>query len=208
MIINFGSFLAAAIILSLIPGSDTIFVLGNSISKGRKVGIMSALGTSSGCLVHTTLAGLGLSVILSQSLIVFNIIKYLGACYLVYLGISTMLSRSSLSLNHRSEEAKPLKKIFIRGLVTDVSNPKVALFFLAFLPQFINPNNQYGLLAFFVLGFIFTIIGLTWLLTLVTFSSYITRNVINKIGPSDILNKLTGLIFVGLGLNLLRMKME
>jgi Putative threonine efflux protein len=208
MIINFGSFVAAAIILSLIPGSDTIFVLGNSLSAGRKAGIMSALGTSSGCLVHTALAGLGLSVILGQSIIIFNLIKYLGACYLVYLGICSMLSKSSYSINHVSKETNPLKKIFIRGLITDVSNPKVALFFLAFLPQFINPDNLYGPLPFFVLGFIFTIMGLTWLMTLVTFSSFIAKNVINKIGPSGVLNKLTGMIFVCLGLNLFRMKME
>jgi Putative threonine efflux protein len=207
-IINFNSFLIAAIILSLMPGSDTMFVLGNSISIGKKAGLMSAIGTTIGCVVHTSLAALGLSVILTKSIFVFNIIKYLGAGYLIYLGIRSLISKSSISLQKGSGEKNKLKKLFIQGVLTDVLNPKVALFFLAFLPQFINPNNTHGILPFFLLGIIFTLIGLVWLFILTMVSSYISEQVSKKIGLTDILNKITGIIFVGLGLNLLRAKLE
>lgn len=207
-IVNFGVFLITGIILNLTPGADTMYILGNSISNGKKAGIMSALGISTGCIVHTMLAALGLSVILAKSSLAFNIIKYLGAAYLVYLGIRSLKWKSSLLTRDGNSENNSLRKIYFQGIITNVLNPKVALFFLAFLPQFINPNNVYGALPFLLLGCTFIITGTIWCTILAVFSSYLTAKVSKKLGLANSLNKISGLIFIGLGLNLLRAKLS
>lgn len=207
-ITGYGLFLISSILLNLTPGADTIYILGSSISNGRKAGILSALGVSTGCLVHTTLAGLGLSVILAKSALAFNLVKFLGAGYLVYLGIRTLLSRTSvLELNPEKRLAEP-KKIYFQGVMTDVLNPKVALFFLAFLPQFINPAQGYGPLPFLLLGLSYTTTGTIWCVTLASISSFAAGQINSKLGVSGVLNRVTGVIYIGLGLNLLREKLS
>lgn len=207
-IVNFSVFIITGIILNLTPGADTMYILGNSMSNGKKAGIMSALGISTGCIVHTILAALGLSVILAKSALAFNIIKYLGAAYLVYLGIRSFMSKSSLLIHNGDNEKSSFKNIYFQGIITNVLNPKVALFFLAFLPQFINPNNTYGTLPFLLLGCTFIITGTIWCIILAVFSSYLTGKISEKVGLANSLNKISGIIFVGLGLNLLRAKLS
>lgn len=207
-IVNFSVFIITGIILNLTPGADTMYILGNSMSNGKKAGIMSALGISTGCIVHTILAALGLSVILAKSALAFNIIKYLGAAYLVYLGIRSFMSKSSLLIHNGDNEKSSFKNIYFEGIITNVLNPKVALFFLAFLPQFINPNNTYGALPFLLLGCTFIITGTIWCIILAVFSSYLTGKISEKVGLANSLNKISGIIFVGLGLNLLRAKLS
>jgi threonine/homoserine/homoserine lactone efflux protein len=207
-IVNFSVFIITGIILNLTPGADTMYILGNSMSNGKKAGIMSALGISTGCIVHTILAALGLSVILAKSALAFNIIKYLGAVYLVYLGIRSFMSKSSLLIQNGDNEKSSFKNIYFQGIITNVLNPKVALFFLAFLPQFINPNNTYGALPFLLLGCTFIITGTIWCIILAVFSSYLTGKISEKVGLANSLNKISGIIFVGLGLNLLRAKLS
>lgn len=207
-IVNFSVFIITGIILNLTPGADTMYILGNSMSNGKKAGIMSALGISTGCIVHTILAALGLSVILAKSALAFNIIKYLGAAYLVYLGIRSFMSKSSLLIHNDDNEKSSFKNIYFQGIITNVLNPKVALFFLAFLPQFINPNNTYGALPFLLLGCTFIITGTIWCIILAIFSSYLTGKISEKVGLANSLNKISGIIFVGLGLNLLRAKLS
>lgn len=207
-IVNFSVFIITGIILNLTPGADTMYILGNSMSNGKKTGIMSALGISTGCIVHTILAALGLSVILAKSALAFNIIKYLGAAYLVYLGIRSFMSKSSLLIHNGDNEKSSFKNIYFQGIITNVLNPKVALFFLAFLPQFINPNNTYGALPFLLLGCTFIITGTIWCIILAVFSSYLTGKISEKVGLANSLNKISGIIFVGLGLNLLRAKLS
>ncbi|MBI6871576.1 LysE family translocator [Clostridium aciditolerans] len=207
-IVNFSVFIITGIILNLTPGADTMYILGNSMSNGKKAGIMSALGISTGCIVHTILAALGLSVILAKSALAFNIIKYLGAAYLVYLGIRSFMSKSSLLIHNGDNEKSSFKNIYFQGIITNVLNPKVALFFLAFLPQFINPNNTYGALPFLLLGCTFIITGTIWCIILAVFSSYLTGKISEKVGLANSLNKISGIIFVGLGLNLLRAKLS
>ena len=138
---NFWVFALAALLLNLTPGNDMLYVAARSASQGIKAGIVSSLGIFVGCLVHIIAAVIGLSAIIAQSAIAFNIIKYLGAAYLVYLGIRSILSKKkSLQLD---KKVQPLSfdKIFWQGVITNVLNPKVALFFLAFLPQFINIHS-------------------------------------------------------------------
>ena len=137
---DFGLFLGAAILLNLTPGLDTAYILGRSVALGRAAGIASALGISVGTILHTCAAALGLSAILATSAVAFGAIKLLGDAYLIFLGIKMILERSgqlSLPSNFRR---RTTAAAFRQGVLTNVLNPKVALFFLAFLPQFIDPG--------------------------------------------------------------------
>lgn len=205
---NYGIFLLSGILLNLTPGSDTIYILGRSMGQGKKAGVISALGISSGALIHTLMVALGLSVILAKSAIAFNFIKYLGAGYLIYLGIKTLVYKKEIVVESGEDKKASLKKVYFEGIITNLFNPKVALFFLAFLPQFINPLNNYGAIPFLLLGFTFITTGTIWCVLLAVFSSYMTNKIRREKKISILLNKLTGIIFVGLGLNLLRAKMS
>ena len=161
-IINFEVFLVAAILLNLTPGTDTMYIVSRSIAQGRAAGIYSALGITGGIMVHTFLAAFGLSLILVQSSLVFNAIKIIGALYLAYLGIQMIRAKQSENEQQTLANASN-KKIFLQGLITNVTNPKVALFFLAFLPQFIQTGSD-GInpVPFLILGLTFTLTGGTW----------------------------------------------
>ncbi|HYE53563.1 MAG TPA: LysE family translocator [Chitinophagaceae bacterium] len=138
---NFWVFALAALMLNLTPGNDMIYVATRSTGQGVKAGIVSALGITAGCMGHIFAAVIGLSAILAKSALAFDIIKYLGAAYLVYLGIKSLLSKRK-SFTVQADTAKhSYKKIFWQGVITNMLNPKVALLFLAFLPQFINVDN-------------------------------------------------------------------
>ncbi len=204
-IINYKLFIISSILLNLTPGADTIYILGKGISKGKKAAIISALGISTGCMVHTVLAAFGLSVILSKSIIAFNIVKAVGAFYLIYLGIKSMKTKD-FSLKEEDKENISSGKIFREGILTNVLNPKVALFFLSFMPQFISPNNSFGAISFIVLGSTFVFTGTIWCLILAISSSLMTKKLKEKPSFSKILNRVTGIIFVGLGLKLLTSK--
>lgn len=206
-IVNYGLFVISGIILNLTPGADTMYILGTSMSKGRRAGILSALGISTGCLFHTTLAALGLSIILAKSALAFNIVKFLGAGYLIYLGIRSILSKSS-SLTERKDGNESGIRIYLQGVMTNVLNPKVALFFLAYIPQFINPGNSFGPLPFLLLGFTFFVTGTLWDTFLAVAASFLLTFLKKKTRSALLMNKISGVIFVGLGINLLRAKMS
>lgn len=207
-ILNYKVFLLSGILLNITPGADTIYILTRSVSQGRRSGIISVLGIGTGCLVHTIMAGLGLSIILAKSALAFNIIKYIGAAYLVYLGIKSFLSKTSLTDIDNKANQKSFKKIYFEALLTNTLNPKVALFFLAFMPQFINPANTFGSVPFFILGSTFAFTGVTWCLLLVLFSSIATKKLREHNNISLFLNKITGLVFVALGIKLLKTKVS
>ncbi|HYE55585.1 MAG TPA: LysE family translocator [Chitinophagaceae bacterium] len=135
---NFWVFALAALMLNLTPGNDMIYVATRSTGQGVKAGIISSLGIMAGCMLHIIAAMAGLSAILAQSALAFDIIKYLGAAYLVYLGVRSLLSKKK-TIEVKSDGTKyPYGKIFWQGAITNMLNPKVALFFLAFLPQFVD----------------------------------------------------------------------
>lgn len=136
-------------LLNIMPGRVTLYILGCSISKGRKAGIVSALGVSTGCMVHTLMAALGLSVILAKSALAFNIIKYLGAGYLIYLGIRSFTSKADLFAQGGVCEADSPKKLYFQGITTNVLNPKVALFSWPFCPNLSIPITPTGLFPFY-----------------------------------------------------------
>src|SRR5688572_21021917 len=143
-------FVTAALALILTPGPVVVYVVTRSLNQGRKAGLVSVLGLELGNLVHVLAAALGLSALLLSSAVAFNLVKYLGAAYLIYLGIQKLRAKDTLS-----EQAPPpdsLRRIFFQGIVVAILNPKTALFFFAFLPQFVNPAAGNVALQVLVLG--------------------------------------------------------
>ncbi len=200
---HFFAFLFAGILLNLTPGSDTMYVLGRSISQGKKAGIYSALGIGAGCIVHILLATFGLSIIIRESRLLFDIIKYLGAAYLFYLGVRMWLEKSENKFEvTRTDEHLNLRQVFFSGAITNILNPKVAIFFIAFLPQFVRPDYPHPALPFFILGCTFNFTGVLWLLVLAVFASSMTTRIKENFRIKTWLDRLTGAVFILLGVKL------
>lgn len=201
-IIHFETFLLTGILLNLTPGNDTVFILTKSIGQGRRAGIISALGIGTGSIVHTILAAFGLSVIIAKSILLFNIIKYAGAVYLLYVGYKMLTDKTSLNTNEIiTRTSVNYWKIYRDGMVTNILNPKVALFFIAFLPQFIDPTFNNTVLPFLTLGATFIATGTIWCLILATFASSIFSQLKENKKVSTYINKICGLTLVGLGVH-------
>ena len=197
------TFMLASLLLNVTPGPDTLYIVSRSVSQGRRAGFVSALGISTGCLVHTALAAFGLSAVLSTSATAFEAVKFAGAFYLIYLGIRALRSRPATTGNP-TPPPRPSLALFRQGVMTNVLNPKVALFFLAFLPQFIIPGSGLGPLPFLALGLLFVVQGTLWCVFVVLFASRATEMVRTNGRAALLLERLTGVVFIALGLNLLR----
>jgi len=164
---DYFAFLIAGIALNLVPGQDTLYILGRSLSQGRKAGIASVLGIGTGCLVHITAAALGLYAVLALWPAAFSAIVLLGGVYLIWLGIRTWLYRKDRQSGPVLPAARDdLWLVYRQGFFTNLFNPKVALFFLAFLPGFIDPAAGFGPLPFFILGGTFMLTGTIWCIAL------------------------------------------
>ncbi len=200
-IVSFQLFLITVLIICITLGIDMMFILNRSISQGRDAGIYSALGVSVGAVVHTVLSGLGLSVILQTSVVLFTIIKIVGAVYLIYLGIQMFISKQS-SISIKKTVYQSRRKLFVQGVITNVTNPKVALFFISFIPQFISVDNQYGPIPFLILGSIFAVMGAITSFIIAIFSSSLTTKLRENIVAEKIINKISGAVFVILGISL------
>src|SRR6202023_2900517 len=199
---DFELFLAAGILLNLTPGPDTAYILGRSIAQGREAGIASALGISIGSIFHTCAAALGLSAILATSAFAFSAVKLLGGAYPVFLGIKMLVDRRkqlSLPANFRR---RTTIAAFRQGVLTNILNPKVALFFLAFLPQFIDPASNAKIMAFVTLGLTFVTTGTIWCLILAWFASAFSERLRSNETISQWLNRTAGALFVFLGIRL------
>jgi len=203
-ITNFETFLITAVLLNLTPGADTMYILGRSISQGKKAGIMSAMGISTGSLVHCIIAAFGLSMIIAKSAVAFSVIKYLGAAYLIFLGVKALMTKSQNEFEIEKIDKKKVnnRKIFVSGILTNILNPKVALFFLAFLPQFIDPNYATNSLPFIVLGLTFIATGTIWCLALALFSAKLSDRIRKNYKIKLWLDRITGGIFIVLGIKL------
>ena len=200
-IIHFETFLLTGILLNLTPGNDTIYILTKSIGQGKNAGIVSALGIGTGCLVHTILAAFGLSLIIAQSVLLFNIIKYAGAAYLLYMGYKMLVDSSKLTMNQAiMSETIDYWRIYRDGIVTNVLNPKVALFFIAFLPQFIDPNLKNTTIPFLALGTTFVTTGTIWCLILAFFASAFFAKLKNNPKIANYINRICGFALIGLGI--------
>lgn len=199
---DFGVFLVAGVLLNLTPGQDTIYIVSRTAAQGRRAGVASALGISAGSLIHTLAAALGVSAIIATSATAFVILKFVGAAYLIYLGIS--LLRAPPVNAHEPADATDVSAAaaFRQGVLTNVTNPKVALFFLAFLPQFIDPDSPTKVAAFLVLGLTFVTTGTLWCMTLAVFADRLRRRFGSSAVARRVLARLTGVIFVALGVRL------
>ena len=201
---NYLGFLLAGIIMNLTPGADSIYIITRSIAQGKKAGIYSILGIGSGAIIHIILAAFGLSVLLTKSIVFFNIVKWTGAAYLIYLGIKMLIDKSHLFDNEKTEfEKTNLWKIYRQGFWTNVLNPKVALFFLSLLPQFIKPEYANNAVPFLILGGTFLFTGTIWCLFLALSASFMTNTLRKNNSIGKIMKKVSGYIFIGLGLQLL-----
>jgi threonine/homoserine/homoserine lactone efflux protein len=200
---SYTAFLLAGIILNLTPGADTMYIIGRGISQGRRAGIYSALGIGTGSVIHTLFAAFGLSIILAKSALAFSIIKYVGAAYLVFLGIRMLVTKSKGELSYNlNGEGSGYMKIYYSAILTNVLNPKVALFYLAFLPQFINPHYANNIIPFLILGGTFITTGTVWCLVIATFSSKFAEKVKKSNKIKLWMDKFAGGIFIFLGISL------
>jgi threonine/homoserine/homoserine lactone efflux protein len=196
-------FVLSGLLLNITPGPDTLYIVGRSSTQGGRAGAVAALGIGTGVLVHVCAASLGLSAILAASAIGFTVVKVVGAAYLVYVGIS--LIRSSGSVRAELPDRRPpagARTIFLQGFLTNVLNPKVALFFLAFLPQFVSPDSPTKPLAFLSLGVIFDLNGTIWNL----FVAWSAPRIGGRLTASRRLkawfNRCVGAVFIGIGVRL------
>jgi RhtB (resistance to homoserine/threonine) family protein len=200
---NYFGFIAAGILLNITPGADTMYILTRSVAQGRRAGVVSVLGIATGLIVHIIGAACGLSILLKTSTSLFTLLKFAGAGYLVFLGFQ-MLRHKATVFEQPQDPGEPmrLRRIYRQGVVTNVLNPKVALFFLSFLPQFVHPESAHSFMPFLILGSTFLITGTAWCLFLAYAASMMTAGLRRHSQAGKFLHKLSGLVFVGLGLQL------
>ena len=199
---DFFLFVASGILLNLTPGPDTAYIVGRSIAQGRAAGIASAFGIMAGSIFHTCAAALGLSAILATSAVAFTAIKFVGGGYLIFLGIRMFLERrKDLSLPSHFRRSTTTAA-FRQGVLTNILNPKVALFFLAFLPQFISPAAPAKVPAFLMLGLTFVTTGTIWCLILAWFAAAFSARLRGNQTIATWLNRAVGSLFVFLGARL------
>lgn len=194
-------FIGASVMLALAPGPDNIFVMTQSMIKGAKPGVFVTLGLCTGLIFHTSAVALGVAAIFQTSIVAFNILKYVGAAYLLYLAYMSFKASSKSTVKADNHDIS-LSKLYKRGIIMNITNPKVSIFFLAFLPQFTNPANGNVTIQIFMLGALFM------LCALVVFSSIAMMagklgNWFNKSENAEsILNKAAGSIFGALAIKL------
>jgi threonine/homoserine/homoserine lactone efflux protein len=202
---NLALFVVAGLLLNMAPGPDSLLIMSRSASQGWRAGSAAALGIGTGTIIHIFAAALGLSAVLATSTTAFAAVKYLGAAYLLYIGIALLRSKNISATAADSSLAMPtlsLRRIFFQGFLTNVLNPKVALFFLAFVPQFISPQAQSKTLAFIALGCIFNFNGMLWCHFLAVSSAFASRRIQASRSVALWLNRLIGTVFVSLGIKL------
>ncbi len=196
------AFVAASFLLWLTPGPDTMYILARSIAQGRRAGVMSALGIGSGLLVHTLLAAFGLSAILAASAWAFAAVKTAGAVYLIYLGLQALRKKIG-RLDAPSLIPIGSWRVYRQGVVSNTLNP---IFFLAFLPQFVDAAAGDGPIPFLFLGAIFVVGGTLWSIGQAVCAASATRTIRRNPALLGWLERLSGCVYIALGLNLLRSK--
>jgi len=200
-------FVVSGILLNIMPGPDSLLIMSRSAAHGWKAGCSAALGIGAGTMVHVLAAALGLSALLATSATAFTVVKWVGAAYIVWCGIG-MLRAKLRSDAPAGAAAAPdgvpvtYRRIFAQGFLTNVLNPKVALFFLAFVPQFISADAPNKALAFLVLGCIFNFNGMLWCNGLAVFTAFASAKLKLKPMVSLWLNRVTGGLFLALGVRL------
>ena len=197
--IDLALFIVAGLLLNITPGPDTLYILGRSASQGWRGGAVAALGIGAGLFVHTFAAAVGLSALLAASATAFTILKWVGAAYLVYLGVSLLFARPTIRQRPSALRVVKLRTVFLQGFLTNVLNPKVALFFLAFLPQFVDPGAPNRALSFLFLGFVFNFNGTLWNLFVAWWADRVASSLDSSGHLALWLNRTVGALFVYLG---------
>lgn len=195
-------FVVAGLLLSITPGADTLYIVGRSASQGFRAGAIAASGIATGCCVHILAAALGLSALLYASAAAFTVMKIAGAIYLVWIGIALLRDSGRDVAAARTFAADSSGKIFLQGFVTNVLNPKVAIFFLAFLPQFIDRGTPNTAVAMLFLGLIFNLNGTLWNLAVAYGSARISRNIAGASLFARLSKRAAGGLFLFLGYKL------
>src|SRR6202012_2452074 len=203
-------FVVSAVLLNISPGPDSAYIVGRSVQLGWRAGMMAALGISCGCLVHVFGTAIGLSALLMASSVAFTAIKWAGAAYLCYIGITMLLSRNHPPADGAAtangalppRQGLSLRQVFWQGVLTDVLNPKVALFFLAFLPQFVNADSSHKSLAFIALGLMFISTGTLWCFSIAALAARAASRLRQSGGALVWINRALGGVFVYLGVRI------
>lgn len=195
-------FIISGLLLNIMPGPDSLLIMTRSASQGWRAGVMATLGIGTGVMVHVLAAAIGLSAILATSATAFMVVKYVGAAYIIYMAIGLLRSKRRDAHDAVALPPLPYRKIFMQGLLTNVLNPKIAIFFLAFVPQFIDANAASKPLAFIILGLIFNVNGMLWSVLLSLFTAFASARL--KVNPLVALwlNRVTGGLFIWLGIKL------
>lgn len=195
-------FIISGLLLNIMPGPDSLLIMARSATQGWRAGIAAALGIGTGTMVHVFAAAVGLSAILATSATAFAVVKYVGAAYIIWMAIGLLRSKRSEAKATVCVAPLPYRKIFAQGLLTNVLNPKVGIFFLAFMPMFIDADAPNKALSFVILGCIFNLNGMLWCISLALFTAFASARI--KVNPSVALwlNRVTGGLFVWLGIKL------
>ena len=197
-------FMAAGLILNITPGPDMALIIARSAGQGARAGMAAALGVGTGTLVHIAAAAVGISAIVATSALAFTVLKWAGALYLIWLGIQIIRGAgqgASLAAQARPAASLRLRDAYLQGVLTNVLNPKVALFFLAFLPQFVDPASPHKVAAFVVLGLLFDAIATMWNLTVAWFAGAVAASAGDG-WAKGWLERTLGALFIGVGVKL------
>jgi threonine/homoserine/homoserine lactone efflux protein len=199
-------FIGASLVLCLVPGPDMLFLLGRTVAQGRSAGLCAAFGINLGAYVHLLAAVTGLSALILASATAFTVVKWLGAVYLFYLGWGALRSKGGVALPAGDGKLKALRLVFWQGFLSDVLNPKVALFYIALLPQFMDPHDAHPVKHLLALGITGNMVGITTSIIYVCLAAQMTRALRRNQTISAWLTKAMGALFVGLGLKLVTEK--
>lgn len=192
---NYLTYLITSLVFVITPGMDTLFILNHSLAKGKKAGVLASIGINAGILIHTLLAGMGLSILIANSPNALKTIKYAGAIYIAYLGIRSILESRKEFLKTDLQNQKKSQSSFRAGFITNLLNPKVILFFIAFFPQFISKDAE-GLAPYFVLGMSFSVLGSIWLLILSNFAGYFSLKIKENQKMARNVQLFSGIVFL------------
>ena len=205
-ITHFGLFVIAVFLLNVTPGPDTAYIVGRSVAQGRGAGLMSALGISAGCCVHSLACAFGLTALLAASATAFTVIKFVGALYLMYLGVRLIFTKPAAAeaagVTRAAGAPKSLRQLFLQGFWTNVLNPKVVLFFVSFFPQFVTTGSDHKALAFLTLGAVFVVMTMVWNSFVAWIAGSVTQRFSGKPAVKRWLDRGVGSAFVGLGIKL------
>jgi threonine/homoserine/homoserine lactone efflux protein len=198
---RFTLFVAASWVLIITPGPDMLYVISRGIAHGRRAGVLSAVGVVSGILVHTAVAAFGLAVLLQASAAAFLVVKLAGALYLIYLGVKSLRDKGTFELPGRATTSN-VRALLWQGVLSNILNPKVAIFFLAFLPQFVNPESDNVPAQMILLGLTFALFGLCFLLVVGYTAGTLGGRFAHHARLSDVMHWISGNVLIALGMRL------